>query len=177
MENSSRARLLPVGKVLRAHGLEGGIVVRSHSGSDACFLEAGSVFLRRGNEEPREYRVIGVSPRKRGCMLRLEGVNSRDEAELYKESEVHVRKSDLSRKEGEYFWHELLGLKVYGDSGECLGRVAHILTAGGHDIYVVREGGKEILVPATQEIIKHIDLENETMSIQEIEGLIDLNEV
>lgn len=166
-----------MGRVLRAHGLEGGILVRSYSGSEACFLKAGSVFLRRGSEELCEYRVTSVSPHKGGCLLRLEGLNSRSEAEFYKQSEVHVRKSALSREEGEYFWHELLGLQVYSESGECLGRLTHILTAGGNDIYVVRKGKKETFVPATHEIIKEIDLENGKMCIREMEGLIDLNEV
>lgn len=109
--------------------------------------------------------------------MELEGLTSIDQAEVYRGAEILIRKEALEREDDEYFWFELLGIRVYLDRGEYLGTISQIIPTGSNDIYVVKKGAKEILVPATYEIVEQIDLENGRMIISEIEGLLDLNEV
>jgi 16S rRNA processing protein RimM len=104
-------------------------------------------------------------------------VNSFEEAEAYRSASLFVKKDVLDRGGDEYFWHELIGLRVYMDSGEFLGEVQNIFRTGGHDIYVVKDGEKEILIPAVHHVIADIDLERGAMTITHMEGLLDLNEV
>lgn len=169
--------LLLVGQVIRPHGKGGLLSIRSYARSEASFLNAGSVFLRSVSGEIHEFRATSVKAHKNIFLMRLEDLNSKEEAEEYKGAEILISKETLAREEGECFWYELLGLKVYLDTGEYLGCVSHIISAGSNDIYVVREGDKEIFIPATHEVVKEIDLENEKMIISAMEGLLDLNEV
>jgi len=83
----------------------------------------------------------------------------------------------VSREKDEYFWHELIGLRVYLASGRYLGTVEDVLPTAGNDIYVVREGKEEFLIPAVREVVQRIDLEGGKMILSEMEGLLDLNEV
>ena len=109
--------------------------------------------------------------------MELEGLTSIDEAEECRGADILIKKEGLAREEGEYFWFELLGLDVYLDTGEYLGSICQIMSTGSNDIYVVRKGVSEILVPAIYEIVERIDLENRRMIISDMEGLLNLNEV
>lgn len=166
-----------MGKVIRPHGRKGLLRVSAYAGPEATFLDVGTFFLRSVSGEVREHAVISAIPQKNFFLLELGGVCSRNEAEEYRGAEVLIRKEDLSREDGEYFWHELLGLRVHLDNGEYLGRIFQILSKGGNDLYVIRDKNKEIFIPATYEVIKEIDLENGKMIISAMEGLLDLNEV
>jgi 16S rRNA processing protein RimM len=169
--------LLLVGKVLRPHGLEGLLRVRSYASSEESFVEASKVFLKPVLGEIHAYRVLSATPHKNIVLMKLQGVNSLEEADKLREAEVWVAAEAIPRERGEYFWHELIGLTVLQETGEYIGDLAHIIPAGGSEIYVVTCGKKEIFIPATYDVVKEIDLEKGTMTISPMEGLLDLNEI
>jgi 16S rRNA processing protein RimM len=145
---------------------------------EASFADAGSIFLKSIlSDEIREHGLISIKPHRNFFLMELEGLNSRYDAEGYSGSEILVRKDALTSEENEFFWFELLGLDVYLDTGEYLGMISQIIPAKGNDFYVVKGETKEILIPATYEVINKIDLEGKKMIISAIEGLLDLNEV
>lgn len=166
-----------LGKVLRPHGLEGRLRVRSYAQSEASFEEAGEVLLSLVSGKIHAYRVLSARPHKNIVLMKLEGVNSLEQAEELRNAEVLVTAEAIPREEGEYLWHELIGLEVFLDTGEHIGHISRIISAGSNDIYVVRSRRKEIFVPARYEVVKEIDLEKGRMIISDIEGLLDLNEV
>ena len=111
-------------------------------------------------------------------LLDLEGLDNVEDAEPFRGAEVYIRRDDLDRdEEGAYYWFELVGLEVYLDDGRHLGTLNGILPTGGNDVYVVRTGQREILIPATREVIEEIDLDCGRITVREMEGLLDLNEV
>jgi 16S rRNA processing protein RimM len=173
----SAGNLLLVGKVIGPHGLGGLLRIWSYSGSEASFLNAGTVFLGFVSGEINEFSVTSVRPHKNAFLMKLEGLNSSDEVEKYRGIDILINKEAITREEDEYFWHELLGLKVYLDTGQYLGVVSQIISTGANDIYVVKGADKEICIPAIYEVVKEIDVENEKMIISAMEGLLDLNEV
>jgi 16S rRNA processing protein RimM len=170
-------RFLLLGKVTRPHGRDNLLRIRSFAISETSFLNAGKVFLRPVSGEIHEFKVISVRPHQNIYLMLLEGLCSRDEADKYRDAEIYIDKESLTREEEEYFWYELLGLDVYMNTGEYLGSVSQIISAASNDIYVVKEKDKEIFIPATHEVVRKIDLENQKMIISAMEGLLDLNEV
>jgi len=168
--------LLLIGKVLRPHGLEGLLRVRSFARSEASFRQTSEVLVRPAGGEIHACKVVSANPHKNIILMKLEGVNSLEEAEKLREAEVLIPTEAIPREEGEYFWHELIGLKVFQNTGEYIGDISRIIPAGGGEIYVVGRGKKEILVPATYEVVKEIDLEKGTMTISPMEGLLNLND-
>jgi len=174
----SPENLLLVGKVIRPHGLEGLLKIWSYAQSKETFLNSGSVFLESGTGETHEYRVLSIRPHKNLFLMKLEGLSSSDEAEEHRGAAILIRKDALTHEcEEEYFWHELIGLRVYLDTGRYIGTIRHILPTGSNDIYVVRKGKKEVLIPAIHEVVEEIDLRGQRMIISEKEGMLDLNEV
>jgi 16S rRNA processing protein RimM len=174
----SPENLLLVGKVIRPHGLDGSLRIRSYAQSAESFLDAGNVFLKSDKDEMRECKISSIRPHKGVFLIRLQGLQSLEEAEGYRGAEIFIRKDLLEQKcEEEYFWFELIGLEVFLNSGRYLGKLTDIIPTGSNDIYVVKEGGKEVLIPAIHEVVDEIDLENKRIIITEMEGLLSLNEV
>jgi 16S rRNA processing protein RimM len=76
--------------------------------------------------------------------------------------------------EGEFYFHELLGLSVVDDAGKSLGKVSEIMETGANDVYVVtNEVGHEILLPAIAEVILDIDLDTKIMRVHLLPGLVE----
>ena len=169
--------LLLIGRVIGPHGVSGLLKIQSYAHSEDTLLTAGRVYLRKSPEKISEYEILSAVPHKGGSLIRLEGLDSRDQAEPYRDAEILIRKAAVSRDGDEYFWHELIGLKVYLETGRYLGIVKDILPTAANDIYVVREGREEFLIPAVYDVVKVIDLESGKMIISEVEGLLDLNAV
>ena len=178
MDDIARENLLLIGKVIRPHGLMGQLRIWSYAESQASFSDVVGVFLEACSGEIHNFEVITVKPHKNFFLMSLRGLTSLEEAEKYRGAGIYISKHDLKATgEHEYFWHELIGLAVYLETGQYIGTLNHILPTGGNDIYVVREGEKEFLIPAIQEVVKEIDLANGRLIIEELEGLLDLNEV
>ena len=177
MKDTPNDSLLLIGKVLRPHGLRGLLRIESYAHSRATFLEAGTLFIRAISGKLIEFTVSSVSPHKNSLLIKLDGLDQKEEAENLRGAEIFIKKGSLVRNEDEYFWHEILKLGVYLESGSYLGIVSQIISAGGNDIYVIKDGKREILIPATHEVVKKIDLENRIMIITPMEGLLDLNEI
>ena len=169
--------LLLIGKVVRPHGLKGLLRIISYADSPATFLKAGEVVLGGGSGKPEKYGIISITAGKKFFLLHLEGLDSLEKAEACRGENIYLNKAVLTKGEDEYYWYELVGLPVFLDTGKRIGTIRRIIPGAGHDIYVVREGIEEVLIPAVREVIKEVDLEKGKVIISEMEGLLDLNEV
>jgi 16S rRNA processing protein RimM len=177
LPQASSGSLLLVGMVIGPHGLGGLLRIWAYAGSAASFLDAGSVFLRSVSGEIQEYTVTDIRPHKKAFLMKLKGLRSIDEAAEYKGADIFISKEAVGRSDEEYFWYELLGLKVYLDTGQYVGTISQIISTKAHDIYVVKEGDKEVCIPAIYEVVREIDVANKKMVISALEGLLELNEV
>jgi 16S rRNA processing protein RimM len=167
--------LILIGRVTRPHGLTGLLRIVSYAQSKETFLEAGSVFLSKEQNELYERKVVSIRPYRSVFLLRLSGLNSIDEAEVFRGAGILIRKDCLVKKdEDEFFWYELLGLDVYLVTGQYLGVLKEIFPTGSNDVYVVENKGKEFLIPAIHQVVKEINLAQKRMVISPIKGLVDL---
>ncbi|MBA4373515.1 MAG: 16S rRNA processing protein RimM [Thermodesulfovibrio sp.] len=74
---------------------------------------------------------------------------------------------------GEYFISDLLGMTVRTTDGRIIGIVEEVLSTGSNDVYIVRGGGREYLIPAIKDVIREIDPEGKAMLISPMKGLLD----
>lgn len=131
------------------------------------------IFIQGDRGSPQPYRPIAVRPHKKFVLAQLEGVRTREEAEQLRGKSVLVDPADLPPlDEDAYYWHEILGMRVVTEEGGNVGRITEILPTGSNDVYVVREGEKESLIPAIKEVIISIDKKARTMVIRPLEGLL-----
>ena len=106
-------------------------------------------------------------------MLKVKGIEDLTQAEKYKGLFLKIDRKDAKKlPKDTYFIADILGLEVYTDEGELLGKVDDIFPTGANDVYVVKdELGKQILLPSIPEVLKEIDLEKGKVIVHLIEGL------
>jgi 16S rRNA processing protein RimM len=75
--------------------------------------------------------------------------------------------------DGEYYWCDLLGMTVVLDDGSPLGEITDIIATGSNDVYVVKSGEREVLVPAIEDVVLNIDPVAGEMRVALLEGLLD----
>jgi 16S rRNA processing protein RimM len=91
--------------------------------------------------------------------LGLSGIDSRNAAEELRGALLEVPESELTPlPEGQYYRFQVIGLEVCTPEGRSLGRVAEILSTASNDVYVVRGGRRELLIPAIEDVVKEVDL-------------------
>ena len=75
--------------------------------------------------------------------------------------------------ENHYYIYQLIGLDVYTDEGELLGKLADVLPTGGNDVWVVRTEKGEVLLPAIRQVVRKVDLEAKRIVVHLLSGLVD----
>lgn len=160
----------------RPHGLKGLLVVESYAESWESFLKAGSVFLADASGGLKEFRVSSAKPYKQALLLKLEGLDSVEQAGAFRGSNIMAKKKSFKKaREDEFFWFELLGLEVYREDGSYVGRLKQIIPTPANDVYVVRNKEQEYLIPATTEVVREVDLMRGRMIISPLDGMLEID--
>ena len=93
------------------------------------------------------------------CARKLRGVDDRDAAAALAGQWIGIARAQLpTLPDGEYYWHDLLGLAVLTDAGDDLGVVDHIIETGANDVLAVRHAGGERLLPWSPDVVGSVDL-------------------
>ncbi len=163
---------LELGQIVNTKGLKGEVKLNSFAEDDSVFETLDKVYLKTKTEIV-EKQIERVGYGKNQVILKFKDCNSIDEAETLREMYLLVKRSDLGElPEGVYYIADLLGLDVYTDEGELLGKVDDIYSTGANDIYVVKDDlGKQKLLPGIKEVIQETNLEEGKIIVHLIEGL------
>lgn len=163
---------LAVGRIVGVHGIRGELKVEPHTDFPERF--APGVVLAMG---PTLEEVVVESGRshKGHVLLALEGITDRNAADELRGLWLFVAEDEAIELDDETFWvHDILGLDVVTDEGQPLGVVADVLFTGANEVYVVRTPQRrEILLPATDEVVLKIDLAARRMTVRLLPGILE----
>jgi 16S rRNA processing protein RimM len=160
-------QLLAVGKVARAHGIRGRVLIAPYNADSDSFGRVKKLWL-----DGREYAVDRAERANLGWLVALRGVTSRDEADALRGQEVQVDRSDLPLPgENEIYAVDLIGYEVVDGQGRPRGVVEDLEEAGPQDL--LRLGGG-LLVPMG--LVVEVQSESRRIIIEAPEGLFDLEE-
>ena len=155
------ADLVAIGRVVKPQGRKGEVLVESFSDRKDRFPSLRAVYLADEGGPAREVKVMDCWPHKGRFVVKLDGVDSIDEAEALRGAELRIGEEDLeSLPSGSYYHHQLRGLTAVDEAGGELGRVEDILETGAEAPVLVVKGRKgEVLVPLAETFIRNVDLE------------------
>ena len=165
---------LTVGKIMSSWGVRGQVKVEPLTDDQNRFNALHEVFIEFDGLN-RFYCIESVIFLKQHFpVLKLEGVNSRREADKLKGYYINIqRKHAVKLPKGRYFICDITGLNVVDEHDELIGTVTDVIKTGANDVYVVEaKNKKEILIPAIKQVVKEIDLENGIMVIDPLEGML-----
>jgi 16S rRNA processing protein RimM len=172
---SDEPALIVLGRITGTHGIRGELKIHSYSGDPSTLQSLGRVTLRAHDGATETFRLRSVRPHGKWILIALAGYDDINAVLPLIGREVVVDRSELPPTgEDEYYWCDLLGMTVVTTDGKTLGTLEEIYETGSNDVYAVRNGRREYLIPAIADIVLSVDLPGRVMTIAPFEGLFDL---
>jgi 16S rRNA processing protein RimM len=158
-----------VGRMGGAHGVRGWMKIMSYTRPKENIFNY-SPWLIHIDDMWREIKVEESQQRGERLLVKLSGIDSPEEARLYLDCDIAIKREQLPHlAEGEYYWHDLIGLEVFNQDEISLGRIIKITETGANDVLVINKEGEEkknILIPLVMDVyVKQVDLNANTMHV------------
>lgn len=152
--------LVAIGRVVKPQGRKGELAAQPLSDRPDRFPNLKRVFLPRPDVTAVAMTVSSCWPHKGRFVLKLEGVDSIEQADRLRGLELRVPEEELAAlPQGSYYHHQLKGLVVEDAAGRGLGRVVDIMATGaGADVLVVEGAAGEALIPLAEDFVQRVDL-------------------
>ena len=166
--------LILMGKIAATHGIKGQLRVVPYSGMADNLLLCKALFVRDAKGGIAQYEVASATVHGKKLLITLQGFSGINQVLHFVGIEVLLYKEQLSEpEEGEYYWNDLIGMKVVTTDGVDLGILESIIETGSNDVYVAVANGREYLIPALADTVS-IDVHAKLMTVTPFEGLFDL---
>jgi 16S rRNA processing protein RimM len=166
--------LVAFGRIVGTHGLRGALRVRLENPDSTTLDSIERLFVDR-DETIVEYRVRSFARAGAGSLkMELEGIDTIEDAQAMRGFELSVAGEDLpALAANEFYYFQVIGLRVETTDGRSVGRIEEVFFNGANDVWVVKDEGREILVPVIEDVVRRIDLEGGRAIIEAIPGLLD----
>lgn len=166
--------IIETGKIVGTHGVHGELKLQSWADSPNILFELDHFYI-----DGKIFRIISLRHQKNILLLKLEGIDNLNKAELMRNKIVFAERSFFQLEEGSYFIKDLLGTEVYDadKEGVCYGKITDVMATGANDVYeITDDNGAKRLIPAIKDVILSTDITEKKMVIRPLLGLFDENE-
>jgi 16S rRNA processing protein RimM len=167
-------RLVPIGRVLHAHGTQGEVVVDPYLNDLTYYYDRlREVAIGRKDGQVHGYRVQQVRAAGERLLVQLDAASDSEAARSLNGTDLYAPRDELPPPgAGEFYWFDLEGLAVYTQEGDFLGRVEDFFPTGSNEVLVVRAGAREILLPFIKDVILAVDDMQGSLRVRAIPGLL-----
>jgi 16S rRNA processing protein RimM len=167
-----------IGKIIGTHGVRGKMLIAPITDYPERFLDMEELVLDLPGKPRRTLKVSDITPYEgKGLFfLTAEGVDGKDAADAYKGSIITVAQDERVELPEDEFWiDDIIGLAAEENgSGKVLGVVEEVMETGSNDVYLIRTPEGELKpIPATDQAVNKVDLENKKLLVTIPEGLWD----
>lgn len=156
-----------IAAVARPHGVHGGVKLQPLTDSTARFRGLKQAYLEQDGAY-RPVRLSDVAVQPDSVTLRIEGVDSREQAEALRGVYLCVdREHAVQLPPDTYFVADLIGCEVTDTAGNRYGHITDVLETGANDVYeITDEAGKETLVPALKRVLHEVDVAHKRVVLE-----------
>lgn len=152
-----------VGQIVNTHGIKGEVKVIPLTDDPNNFKRYGKVLV---NEEWK--KIQGVKFQKDRVILKLEGIDSMNEAEIFKQVYLRVLRSEEPElDEDTYYIQDIIGAEVFDRNNKSLGTVAEVIETKNNDVYWIKKP-KELLIPVIKDVVLEINVEDKKVIINPV---------
>ncbi|MCI8913343.1 MAG: 16S rRNA processing protein RimM [Lawsonibacter sp.] len=160
---------LEVGKVTNVHGLNGEVKVQPWADSPEFLCQFKTLYV---DQSHFPIQVERARVHKNMVIMKFEGLTDVPGAMSMRNAILHIDRADVNLPEGAFFLADIYGLEVRdAESGAVLGKIDDILTPPANNVYVVRGGERELMIPAVPQFIAETNVEDGYIRVNLMEGL------
>lgn len=172
---SSSNKMVLIGKIQATQGIRGQLRVIPFAGDASSIQALDFVTLKSPDGVMEQFPVVSAKAHGKRVILTLKSFDSINQVLHLVGREIYADRGALPELPGdEYYWSDLLGLQVVTREGVPLGELVDIIETGSNDVYVVKKDGRELLIPALDDVVLAVDLAAKRMTVSLPEGLLDL---
>ncbi len=162
-----RSEFLETGQIVNTHGVRGEVKIMPWADSPGFLCQFDTFYL-----DGKAVKVLAARVHKSMVLCALEGVDTVEKAMKLKGKVISLRREQIKLPEGRHFLADLVSLSVLdAATGEELGKVHEVLTPPAHNVYVVKGGGKEYMIPAVPAFIAETNVDEGYLKVNLIEGM------
>lgn len=174
MSQSNGIRFTAVAQISRSVGIKGEVKVQTFSADPARFDSLRKVYIGDEDASPSAVDVESVRWVASTPVLKLIGISSREQSDALRGQFLYVAEQDAVKpKEGSYFIHDIVGMEVVTEEGKMIGKVKEVYQLPANDVWLVEWDEKDVMIPATKEVIQTVDHQQRRITIHAMEGLIE----
>ena len=160
-------RYLEAGKIVNTHGIAGEVKILPWADGPEFLLDFDTLYI---DGQPVELK--GARVHKNCVLAKLAGIDDINPAMKLRDKIVCIDREDVELEEGAFFLADLMGLEVReAETGKVLGTIHDILTPPANNVYVVRGGEREYMIPAVPEFIPETNIDDGYLLVRLIEGM------
>ncbi len=169
-----KPRYVTVGQIGPPHGVDGSVKVKSLTDVKERFRPAARFFIAPPFPSLTHLTVEKVKGTGEFLFIKFKEINSRKKALELKGRFLQIPCEESPELPVDSYWiYEICGLSCYTENGKYLGKVEEVIKTGSNDVFVIKKGKQEILVPALKEIILEVNLEDQKLIIRPCPGLLE----
>ncbi len=161
---------LEIGKIVGTHGVRGMVRIQFWCDSAEFFCKLKKIYLDK--EGKSSLKVSTSKPHGNIVIAALKDIDSIEAAEAYRNKIIYMDRKDAGLDEGQYFIADLLGCSVYdADSDKLLGIISDVSQTGANDVWHIKQGDTEYLIPCIDEVVVSVDIDKEKVVIRPLKGI------
>ncbi len=165
-------KFLETGKIVGTHGIKGMVRVQPWADSGDFLKQFKKIYTDKDGLNKLE--VKSVQPHGNVVLMALKGIDSIEKAETLRSTVIYIDRNDVDLSKDRYFIDDLIGCKVTdADSGEDLGIITDVSATGANDVWHITRNNTEYLIPAIEDVIVSVDVENCEAVIRPLKGIFD----
>lgn len=164
---------LEIGQIVSTHGVKGELRVNPWCDSPEFMKKFKTLYF--DNKGEKAVKVISCRPHGNIVILKLEGIDTVEDAQKLRNKTLYMNRNDAKLKKGDWFIQDLIGCTVYdADSNEKVyGQLTDVAETGANDIWFIEKDGKEYIIPAIKDVVINVDVEKESVFIRPLKGIFD----
>ncbi|HVN49293.1 MAG TPA: ribosome maturation factor RimM [Bacteroidota bacterium] len=166
--------LIAVAKIIKPIGVRGEIKLQLLTDDSERLKLLASVWIGKREQAVTEHKVLCLRQNVKQGVASVRGVETLEAAEALRDQFIFVSNHEIMQPNaGRYFVDDILGCAMVAQDGKQIGTIVDVLALPANDLWVVKNGKKEILIPAVKAIVKEVDVKQKRVVIDSPEGLID----
>ena len=164
---------LEIGRIVSTHGIKGEVRFDPWCDSPEFLKRFKTLYFDKNGGKSAV--VLSCRPHGNIVILKLEGVDSIEDAQKLRNKILYMNRDDARLKDGDWFIQDLIGCTVYdADDNEIIyGKLTDVSETGANDVWYIEKDGKEYIIPAIKDVVIKVDAADESIYIKPLKGIFD----
>ncbi len=164
---------LELGQIVGTHGIKGEMRINPWCDSPDFAKSFKTVYFDKNGNNP--VKVSSCRPHGNVILMKLENINSMNDAEKMKNRMLYIKRDDANLPDGTWFIEELIGCDVFdADNGKCYGKISDVSPTGANDVWhITDDNNAEYLIPSIKEVVIGVNVQENYVKIRPMKGIFD----